>query len=153
VTAPAPLRRWTPSADGGDRLAVADPEVQLALRGLDGAVWLDPRLRELVAARTAQLNGCLASLARHSRAAVELGETHARLAALSRWRRSALFDARERAALALADALALLPGAERLDRSRRAAARHFGARELAQLVFVCATAGARDRLELASGGG
>ena len=38
--------------------AALPEELVRALRGLDGAVWLDPRLRELVAIRTAQIDGC-----------------------------------------------------------------------------------------------
>src|SRR5262249_54139176 len=46
--------------------ATVPEELVRALRGLDGAVWLDPRLRELVAVRTAQIDGCSDQLVEHA---------------------------------------------------------------------------------------
>jgi AhpD family alkylhydroperoxidase len=123
------------------------PDAQRAMRGLDGALWVDPLLRELVEARTAEVNGCLGRLERHACEAIELGEAPQRLAALGGWRRSPLFTERERAALALAEALALLDR-EALATARREAERQFGEVELAQLVFVCVAENAWDRFEL-----
>ena len=40
---------------------------------VDGALWLDPRLRELIATRTAQLDGCADRLIEHARVALDLG--------------------------------------------------------------------------------
>lgn len=126
------------------------PDAWRAMRGLDAAVWVEPRLRELVQARTSLLNGCAESLARHAQEALELGESAERLAALNDWRRSAQFDRRERAALELADALAApLPGIVAGACGR--AAEHFEEHELAQLVFACVAANAWDRLLLAVG--
>jgi AhpD family alkylhydroperoxidase len=124
------------------------PEARRAVVELDGALWLDPGLRELVRARTAQLTGCADSLARHAWQALELGESPRRLAALSGWRRSGQFSGRERAALGVADALACVP-AGGVAAACRHAADHFDDTELAELVFACATANLRDGLELA----
>lgn len=124
------------------------PDAWRAMRGLDAAVRVEPQLRELVQARTSQLNGCAESLALHAQEALELGESPERLAALNDWRRSFLFDRRERAALELADALAApLPGIVAGACGR--AANHFEDHELAQLVFACVAANAWDRLLLA----
>jgi AhpD family alkylhydroperoxidase len=120
------------------------------MRGLDGALWLEPRLRELVEVRTAQIDGCMNHLAEHTVAALEAGESPRRLAALAGWRQSPLFDLRERAALALAEAIALLDR-EAIAAARRAAAAHLDPDELARLTFVCVAAGAWDRLELVLG--
>jgi AhpD family alkylhydroperoxidase len=128
------------------------PEAYRAMLGLDGGLWLEPRLRELVEIRTAQLNGCAASLVRHAREAVEAGESQHRLAAIAHWRPSLLFTERERAALELAEALALLPDGSSLAAAHRHAAAHFGADELAQVVFACVAANAWDRLQLAADG-
>jgi AhpD family alkylhydroperoxidase len=128
------------------------PDACRALRDLDGAIWLEPTVRELVSIRTAQLIGCAELLVRHVYRALELGEPHVRLAAIARWRRSTLFGGRERAALALAEALALSAGGRAVGQARDAAARQFTPDELAQLVFACAAADARGRLELAYGG-
>jgi len=135
------------------RFELLAPDASRALRGLDGALWLEPGVRELVSIRTAQLAGAAELLERHLCRAVELGETHDRLAAVAGWRRSTLFGGRERAALALAEALALPASVDTVAEARDAAAEHFESEELAQLVFACVTADARGRLELAFGSG
>ena len=128
------------------------PDARRAMTTLDAALWLDPTLRDLVRLRTAQLNGCADRLDKHVRTALELGETPRRLAELSGWRESPQFDDRERAALELAEALALLPGDGALADARHEAEQHFEAHELAMLLFACVAANAQDRLELALGG-
>lgn len=132
-------------------VAALVPDAYRAMLGLDGALWLDPLLRELVEARTAEVNGCPDRLERHVREAIGLGEAPQRLAALADWRRSPLFDERERAALALAEALAL-PDRGSLAAARSACAEQFDEVELAQLAFACVAANAWDRFELALGG-
>ena len=81
---------------------------------LDGAatkeldrVGFDARLRELVRLRASQLNGCAYCVNMHSADARAAGETDQRLALLAVWRETALFDARERAALALTETITL----------------------------------------------
>jgi alkylhydroperoxidase family enzyme len=67
---------------------------------------LDGRLREIVIIRVGYLNRTDYVVRQHVPAlAVPEGLTEAECAALADWRSSALFDARERAALALADAM------------------------------------------------
>ncbi|WBP85062.1 carboxymuconolactone decarboxylase family protein [Kitasatospora cathayae] len=65
---------------------------------------LDRRLVELVNLRVSQINGCAYCLNVHTRAALREGETTQRLGVLPAWRDTELFTARERAALALAEA-------------------------------------------------
>ena len=66
---------------------------------------LAPRLVELVRVRVSQVNRCQYCIDLHSGNALAAGETPRRLFALAAWPDSPLFCARERAALALADAL------------------------------------------------
>jgi AhpD family alkylhydroperoxidase len=89
---------------------------------------LDPRLREMIRVRASQLNGCAYCLSIHNDDARKAGEEQHRLDVLAGWREAGdLFDARERAALALVDAVTLMrdPGA-----AYDAAAEHFSAEEL-----------------------
>jgi AhpD family alkylhydroperoxidase len=130
--------------------AIVPEELVRALRSLDGAVWLDPRLRELVAVRTAQIDGCGDQLVEHARAALDLGETPERLIALADRDRSTVFTPKEQAALAFVDALAGTDAAA-IDEARREAARFLDPVELAHLAFTCAAAAAWDRLVLAAG--
>jgi alkylhydroperoxidase family enzyme len=127
------------------------PDACRALRGLDGALWLEPGVRELVSIRIAELAGAAELLEQHVLRALELGETHERLAAVAGWRRSTLFGGRERAALALAEALALPAAGHAVAGARVGANAHFDEEEVAQLVFACVAADARGRLERAYG--
>ncbi|MBF0697332.1 carboxymuconolactone decarboxylase family protein [Actinomyces bowdenii] len=94
-------------------LAKAQPENYRALVALTEAaqaelerVGVDARMRELVAVRTSQINGCAYCLRAHTRDAVEAGETADRLAVLPAWWESQYFSAQEQAALALAERVA-----------------------------------------------
>ena len=60
---------------------------------------------ELVGLRASQLNGCSACVQGHWEEAKKAGETDERIVGVSAWRESPYFDAAERAALALTDAL------------------------------------------------
>ena len=62
-------------------------------------------LRELMILRTAQIARSEYEWAHHLRMARHAGVPEAKIAALAGWRASALFDARERAALALTEAV------------------------------------------------
>ncbi|MFI9364999.1 carboxymuconolactone decarboxylase family protein [Kitasatospora sp. NPDC053057] len=75
-----------------------------AARAVATDAGLDRRLVELVNLRVSQINGCAYCLNVHTRAALREGETTQRLGVLPAWRDTELFTARERAALALAEA-------------------------------------------------
>lgn len=70
---------------------------------------LDQRLTELVKIRGSMLNGCAFCLDLHTRATRRIGETERRIYLLSAWRETNLYTEQERAALALTDAMTLLP--------------------------------------------
>src|SRR5436305_8003522 len=69
---------------------------------------LDASLRAIVEARASQINGCAFCLAMHLDEAREAGVDQIKLDALAAWRDVASFDARERAALALTEAMTRL---------------------------------------------
>ena len=69
---------------------------------------LKPKLRELIKIRASQINGCAYCLAMHTRDARKIGETDERMHLLDAWREAPVFNARERAALAWAEAITLI---------------------------------------------
>jgi AhpD family alkylhydroperoxidase len=73
---------------------------------------LDQRLIEFVKIRASMLNGCAFCLDMHTRDARKLGESERRIFLLGAWREADLFSEQERAALALTDAMTLLPEAQ-----------------------------------------
>jgi hypothetical protein len=80
-----------------------------------------------------------------------VGESRDRLSGLAARRHSSAFSARERAVLALAEALTLRPDTRAIAAARREAAAEFDEPELAELVVACAWSNARDRMELVGG--
>src|ERR1700742_1818175 len=98
------------------------------------AADVDPKLRELVRLRVSQINGCAYCLDMHSKDARAIGETEQRLHTLSAWRETPFFDARERAALNLAEKITLLAADKVPDADFEAAAAEFNEQELAALI-------------------
>ena len=121
-----------------------------ATKELDAAN-IDPLLRELIRVRASQINGCAYCVDMHTRDALAGGDTQRRVFALLAWRESPLFDERERAALALTDALTLIAThADAIDPAYEAAAEHFSSEELAALLYAIATIGTWNRLAVAT---
>ncbi|MER5443525.1 carboxymuconolactone decarboxylase family protein [Streptomyces sp. NPDC002790] len=102
-----------------------------AKKGLD-----DPPLTELVSIRASQLNQCAFCLDMHVDIALEKnGESPKRIALLNAWREAGtIFDDRERAALALTDAITLLTDGYVPDEAYERASKHFTEQELAHLI-------------------
>jgi AhpD family alkylhydroperoxidase len=126
-------------------------EVYRAIDALDGSVVLDPALRELVRLRASQLNGCAWCVDQHSGDARAGGEHERRIWALSVWRETPLFDARERAALALTEAMTLLPARGVPDEVYAEAARQFAEDELGNLMGAIIAINAWNRVGVATG--
>lgn len=112
---------------------------------------LDARTRELVKVRASMLNGCAFCVDMHTKEARAGGESEQRLYALATWREAPFFDARERAALELCDALTLHCGEPAVADAREVAAAHFTDDELAGLIFAIATINSWNRVAVASG--
>lgn len=66
---------------------------------------IDPALRSLVTVRVSQINHCSFCVDLNSATLLERGVALEKVAALTHWRESPLFDARERAALDYAEAM------------------------------------------------
>jgi AhpD family alkylhydroperoxidase len=100
-------------------------------------------LRELVILRGAQLTRSEYEWAHHLPMARKAGVREAQIAALARWRSSKQFDAREKAALGLAEAVT----AGRVsDRVHAEAAKHFDPADYVELSLVAAFYAAVGRL-------
>jgi AhpD family alkylhydroperoxidase len=124
----------------------AAPAIYRAIQALDASAELEPRLRELVRIRASQLNGCAFCVDMHCVDAQRAGEPDRRIFALAAWRESPFFDERERAALALTDALTRLAEGGVPDEVYGAAADVFGEDELARLIGVIIAINAWNRV-------
>jgi AhpD family alkylhydroperoxidase len=112
----------------------AAPALHRALVTLGNQVELDPRLRELVNLRASILNGCPYCIDMHTKIARRAGESQRRLYAVRAWHEAVFFDAKERAALGLTDAVTLIAEQHVPRDVWDEASAHFEPDELAQLV-------------------
>ncbi len=111
---------------------------------------LTTELVELINVRVSQLNGCAFCLDLHVRQLLEAGDSVQRLAVLSAWRDSGLFTDRERAALALAESITLLPSPEEQDAAYEFASGILTDEEISAVSWVAITIGAFNRLSITS---
>jgi AhpD family alkylhydroperoxidase len=116
----------------------------------DRSIELPGKLGELVRVRASQINGCAFCIDMHWKDARARGEREERLYSLDAWRESPLYDERERAAIALCEAITVVahdhvPG-DVWDEARAV----FEPEELGQLVFAIAAINAWNRLMIAS---
>lgn len=87
----------------------AATELSQAAGAAAEAAGIGRMLVELINMRVSQINGCAYCLDLHHRQALEAGETERRLAVLSTWSETSLFDEQEQAALQLAESITQLP--------------------------------------------
>jgi AhpD family alkylhydroperoxidase len=117
-----------------------------AMIALDDAIELDPQLGELVRLRASILNGCAYCVDMHTKDARAGGETEQRLYAVAAWTEAPFFDDRERAALALTDAVTLVHDGHVPRGVYEAAAEQFDEAELAQLIWTIVAINAWNRI-------
>ena len=122
-----------------------------AMQALEAAVresGFDTTIFELVKTRASQINECAYCIDMHTKDARANGESEQRLYALSAWRETPFFTERERAALALCEAVTLVSVTHVPDDVVDDAKQHFDEAELSQLVFAIATINAWNRLAI-----
>ena len=125
------------------------PAASRALNALDEAVRksrIEAGLLDLVRLRASQINGCAYCVDVHSRDALAAGETERRVFALTVWRETPFFTARQRAALELTEAMTRLADHPVPDDVVDRAAAHFSERELAELIWAITVINAWNRL-------
>ena len=112
---------------------------------------LGSTLIELMSLRISQINGCVFCLDMHATLLRKMGIDQRKLDTLAGWRECALFDERERAALAWAEALNAI-GTTTMPADALASARkHFSERELSELSFAVAVIRAWNMLNVGLG--
>jgi AhpD family alkylhydroperoxidase len=133
-------------------LASVNPDAIKAQMGLEKYLFhcgLDRKLLDLVYLRVSQINGCAYCLDMHWKDLRAAGESEQRLYSLDAWRESPLYSAHERAALAWAEAVTVLPNREVPDAVFEEAHRHFNDEQLANLTLAVTTINTWNRLNIA----
>ncbi|MFE7898959.1 carboxymuconolactone decarboxylase family protein [Streptomyces sp. NPDC057424] len=133
------------------------PDVSTAMGSLHAAAVsaaqdakLEPELLELVRIRASQINGCAFCLDMHTRDARERGETEQRIHTLNAWRETPFFTGRERAALALTEAVTLVHDGRVPDAVYAEAAEVFDENQIAALIWSATVINAYNRIAIAT---
>jgi len=129
----------------------ASPEATRALYALEMFVKgssLDHSLLELIKLRASQINGCAFCVDMHWKDARAAGETEERLYMLSAWEESTVYSDKERAALALTEAVTLVSQTHIPDAVYEEAKKHFSDKELTNLIVAISTINAWNRLSI-----
>lgn len=136
----APRLPWT-------QLAPKSYQAMAAVKGSLGASALGKSLMSLLDLRVSQINGCAFCVDMHARELRQHGESWQRLNSLLTWRETALYSARERAALAWAEALTRLPeGHAGHDAAFEGLREHFNEQEIVELSWSVAQINAWNRM-------
>lgn len=119
-------------------LAKVSPEAYQAMIGLETYIkksGLDFKLYELIKTRASQINGCAYCINMHTRDAMKEGESAQRLFLLDAWRETDLYTEKERAVLALTEAMTVIHQNHVPDSVYEAAATHLTEKELAAVIM------------------
>lgn len=125
------------------------PDAIKAMMGLENFVnncGLEKPLLELVKLRVSQINGCAFCVDKHSDDALKLGESPRRLNAVAVWGETPFFTDRERAALAWAEAVTLLPTTHAPDHLYQDVIKNFTEKETVDLTTAIVTINSWNRL-------
>ena len=133
-----------------NRTTLLDPEVARAMSALNAVAKRglgDPALAELVVIRASQINHCAFCLDMHLKLAREAGVPEDRIQLLNAWQEAEdLYDERERAALALTEAVTVLTDGFVPDEVYERAAKHFDETQLAHLIGLITVINGWNRL-------
>jgi AhpD family alkylhydroperoxidase len=128
------------------------PAAYDAMTALGKVVFADSPLErplvELLKIRVSQINGCAYCIDMHTHDARKAGETDVRMHLLGAWRETSAFTPRERAALALAEAVTLITQGHVPDAVWAEAQEHFDQHELAALLWAAAAMNTWNRIAI-----
>jgi len=133
-------------------LSKVAPEGFRAVFGLEQYVRanVEHTVLELVKVRASMINGCAFCVDMHTRDALATGESDRRLFAVAAWREAPFFDERERAALALTDAVTRLGEHGVPDEVWEQATKVWSEKEVADLILAIATINVWNRIAVTS---
>jgi AhpD family alkylhydroperoxidase len=107
---------------------------------------LDFTLLELMRTRVSQINGCAYCLDMHFKEAIEAGETMLRLISVSAWREAPYYTPQEKAVLAFAERLTIMPEGETNEDIHDELSKHFTQDEIANLTLAVVQINSWNRL-------
>jgi AhpD family alkylhydroperoxidase len=138
------LKKITPDVSG----AMGALHAAAVTAAMDAKV--EPELLELIRIRASQINGCAFCLDMHTKDARAKGETEQRIYALSAWRETPFYTERERAGLALTEAVTLVHDGQVPEEVYRAAADVFDEQQIAAVIWAATVINAYNRIAIAT---
>jgi AhpD family alkylhydroperoxidase len=132
------------------QISAASPEGYRKVNGLDAYVTssLDAELVNFIYLRASLINGCTYCVDAHSVDLAEGGTDPRRIYSLRTWRESMFYSERERAALALTEAVTVLAEGGVPDEVWDAAAAVFSEKELSDIVLAIGTINIWNRIAI-----
>ncbi|MUT64590.1 carboxymuconolactone decarboxylase family protein [Paenibacillus sp. NEAU-GSW1] len=123
-----------------------------AMLGLENYIQasVDKNLLGLIKLRASQVNGCGFCLDMHTKHARKLGETEQRIYLLNGWREVPIYTDKERAVLALTEAITLVTDGHVPDEVYEEAVRHFEQTELADIIMAIVTINSWNRIAISA---
>lgn len=111
---------------------------------------LDKTLQELIKLRSSQLNGCVFCLDMHAAEARKMGFSDQRLFTLTAWHDSPFFTEKEKAVLALTDAMTLVAEEGVPDEIYDDALEQLGEKDLAKAMMAIVVINSWNRFQIAT---
>jgi len=132
------------------KLAPGAYKAMMALQTFVNESGLDKTLGELIKIRASQINGCAFCLNMHTKEARKMGETEQRIYGLSAWHEAPYYTDKERAALALTEAVTLVASSRVPDDVYNAALAVFTPEEVAVILMAIVTINSWNRIAVTS---
>ncbi|MCC6251639.1 MAG: carboxymuconolactone decarboxylase family protein [Bacteroidia bacterium] len=123
-------------------------EAMIALENYIAHSGLDKKLYELIKTRASQINGCAYCINMHVRDAMKQGETAQRLFLLDAWRETHLYTEKERAVLALTEAMTQIAGKGVSDEIYKEAVKQLSEKELAAVIMSVVAINSWNRISI-----
>ncbi|WP_223166762.1 carboxymuconolactone decarboxylase family protein [Nonomuraea sp. SYSU D8015] len=129
-------------------VSTAMSALQEAARAAAEAADIEPGLLQLIKIRASQINGCSLSLDQHTQDARAMGMSEQRIREVRTWRNSKVYTHRERAALALTEAITLVFAGQVPNSVYAEAASLFEETQLAALIWAATVTNAHNRIAI-----
>lgn len=132
----------------------SSPDVLKAMLSLQKSVTdssIDHDLHELLKIRVSQINGCAFCLDMHTKDLMKMGDYQEHIFLLSAWREAPIFTDRERAMLALAEAVTKISEQGVPDEVYTQARAHFDEKEYMELILAVNAINGWNRIAISTG--
>lgn len=134
-----------------DYVSINGPAIASMAKAKNCMASIEERLRALIELRVSQINGCVYCVDLHTTQARAAGETQQRLDCLTVWKEGPLFDDREKAAFAWAEAITLISDQGAPKWVFDALSLHFSDAQIVDLTLIIAQMNAWNRLAISFG--